>query len=205
MARKSVNKAKAEVIKKAFAKHIKPDFSEDWWHPGDPVPSQDPTMGVPSTAALQMSDWVGGRSAHMGFSARGARIKRTCNGTVEALARAIAQHGFDFYASFTIGGRFANNINMLLFDRDDPDQVTRVRALFNDLVADAKKAGYGEYRTHLGWMDQVAETFDFNKGAMGRLNETVKNALDPNGILAPGKQGVWPAAYKKYAAAGEVK
>jgi 4-cresol dehydrogenase (hydroxylating) len=195
-----VNKAKAEVIRRAFKPHIDPDFSELWWHPGDPIPSQDPTMGVPSSAALQMADWVGGRAAHMGFS---PVIPATGEHALRQLKRSrerIRAHDFDFYASFTIGGRFCNNINMLLFDRDNPDQVKRVRALFNDLVADAKEAGYGEYRTHLGWMDQVASTFDFNadssgRGAMARLNARVKNALDPNGILAPGKQGIWPKAY----------
>ncbi len=25
-----------------------------------------------------------------------------------------------------------------------------------------------------------------------KLNETIKNALDPKGILAPGKNGIWP-------------
>lgn len=25
-----------------------------------------------------------------------------------------------------------------------------------------------------------------------RLNEKIKNALDPKGILAPGKNGIWP-------------
>jgi 4-cresol dehydrogenase (hydroxylating) len=29
-----------------------------------------------------------------------------------------------------------------------------------------------------------------------RLSETIKDALDPNGILAPGKQGIWPAAWR---------
>ncbi|MEP7245510.1 MAG: FAD-linked oxidase C-terminal domain-containing protein [Gammaproteobacteria bacterium] len=73
----------------------------------------------------------------------------------------------------------------------------RTRQLFSALVKDSAQAGFCEYRTHLSYMDEVARSFDFNQHAMLRLNEKVKDALDPNGILAPGKSGIWPKAYRK--------
>ena len=192
----SVNAAKADIIKRAFAPHLRAPFHEALWRKGDPVPSLDPTFGVPTSAPLQMANWVGGRAAHMGFS---PVVPPTSEHALRQLRRSrqrIEAHGFDFYASFTLAGRFSHNINMLLYDRDNEDEVRRVRALFSDLVRDAAEDGYGEYRTHLGWMDQVAETFDFNDRALRRFNQRIKDALDPNGVIAPGKQGVWPAAYR---------
>ena len=194
----AVMRAKADVIRTAFAGKIDRAFTESWWRQGDPHGPFDTTMGVPSTAPLQMADWVGGRGAHLGFSPVVPANSRHVLGQLKRSREIMAKHDFDFYASFTIGGRFANNINMLLYDRDDEDQVRRVREMFVELVQTTWKAGYGEYRTHLEWMDQVAATFDFNHGAQNRFNQTVKNALDPNGILAPGKQGVWPDAYVKF-------
>jgi 4-cresol dehydrogenase (hydroxylating) len=96
-----------------------------------------------------------------------------------------------------VGHRHINNINMIIFNRDDAAMVGQAKGLFDALIADAKALGYGEYRTHLSYMDAVSDTYDFNNFALRRLNETVKNALDPNGILAPGKNGVWPAAYPR--------
>lgn len=46
-------------------------------------------------------------------------------------------------------------------------------------------------------MDQVAETYDFNDNAKMKLDEQLKNTLDPKGILAPGKNGVWPKNYNR--------
>ena len=43
-------------------------------------------------------------------------------------------------------------------------------------------------------MDAVADTYDFNGGALAKLNRTVKDALDPQGIIAPGKSGIWPTS-----------
>ena len=198
----NVNKAKAEVIKAAFKRKLDAPPQEVWWRTGDELNQYDPTLGVPSAVALQMGDWVGGRGAHMGFSPVVPANSEHVLGQLKRSRRVIADHDVDFYASFTVGGRFATNINMLMFDRDKPAQIDNMKKLFNALIDTTAQAGYGEYRTHLGWMDAVNDTYNFGNQAQRRLNETLKDAIDPNGILAPGKQGVWPAAYRDLAKEG---
>ena len=42
------------------------------------------------------------------------------------------------------------------FNKYNEDEKSRARALFEDLISSAAAEGYGEYRTHLAFMDQVA-------------------------------------------------
>ena len=92
-----------------------------------------------------------------------------------------------------------HHIVCIVFDRTDPDSKRRAHWLIRTLIKDCAAEGWGEYRTHLALMDQIAETYNFNDNAQMKLNETIKNALDPKGILAPGKNGIWPKSYAKEA------
>jgi 4-cresol dehydrogenase (hydroxylating) len=191
-----VNEVNADIIKKAFRQHTDKEIKVIPWNKGDPRSVYDPSLGVPTALPLQMGNWVGGRGAHLAFS---PILPPSRDHVLRQLKRSrdrFREFDFDFYGSFTVNDRFAVNINMLMYNRDDEQQVKRIRTLFDALIADARQAGYGEYRTHLDWMDRVAASYDFNNNALLRLNEKVKDALDPNGILAPGKQGVWPSVYK---------
>jgi 4-cresol dehydrogenase (hydroxylating) len=71
-----------------------------------------------------------------------------------------------------------------------------VRELFQSLVSDAKQLAMANTGRICPYMDDVAASFDFNNHALRALNERVKDALDPNGVLAPGRNGIWPKYYR---------
>jgi 4-cresol dehydrogenase (hydroxylating) len=190
-----VLRAQAALVKRAFAKYTSQPLEENWWRKGEPRPP-GPTHGVPISFPLQIANWAGPNGGHLGFSPilppeRGAILEQLRRS--RALFR---EHGFDYYGGFTLGDRHVNQVNMLAYAKDDPDMVRRAKALFEALMKDARSRGFGEYRSHLSYMDEVADSYDFNGHALRRLAETVKDALDPQGILAPGKQGVWPRRFR---------
>lgn len=86
---------------------------------------------------------------------------------------------------------------MIYFDRTSDKERKDANKLFVEMVRVAREHGYSEYRAHVDYMDLVAEQYDFNGQSLLRMNEKIKDVLDPNGILSPGKQGIWPASYRK--------
>jgi 4-cresol dehydrogenase (hydroxylating) len=71
------------------------------------------------------------------------------------------------------------------------------RGIFKRMIQVAAENGWGEYRTHVAFMDDVADAYAFNNHALRRFHETIKDAVDPNGILSPGKSGIWPRRLRK--------
>jgi 4-cresol dehydrogenase (hydroxylating) len=152
-------------------------------------------MGVPMTFPMQNANWFGGRGGHLGFSPIMPQSGRLALEQFRRNHTRYREFGFDPQMSFAFGERNLINVNAILLNKDDPAFMKKVDPFMRAMIADAKSHGYVEYRAHLDYMDTIAATYDFNDHALLRLNERVKNALDPNGILAPGKSGIWPKAY----------
>ena len=191
----TVVEAKRRVVADALEPMLRRKLEWKDWTRG--MPRELSAARPPSAVALQIVNWRGGRGGHIGFSPVMPPDGELALKQARAMKKRFEEYGLDYYTSFTMGHRHINNVNLILYNRDDEDMVDRARRLFRTLIEDCRKSGYGEYRTHIEFMDPVAKSFDFNDNAMLRLNETVKAAIDPNGILAPGKNGIWPAGWKE--------
>jgi FAD/FMN-containing dehydrogenase len=80
---------------------------------------------------------------------------------------------------------------------DDPDANRKYVAAFRKLIAIAAENGWGEYRTAPAYQDDVMRVYSFNNHALLRFHESIKDAIDPNGILSPGRYGIWPKHLRK--------
>ncbi|MDI3261980.1 MAG: FAD-binding oxidoreductase [Fulvimonas sp.] len=147
--------------------------------------------GIPNMTEYSLMNWIGS-GAHIDFSPMSAPTGDDAVRLYHLIKDKVEARGFDYIGEFLIGWRDQHHIFMLIFDRTDPQERERAHQVFGEIVADAAAQGFGEYRTHLDFMDQIAATYDWNDHALRRLNERVRDALDPGGIMAPGKMGVWP-------------
>jgi 4-cresol dehydrogenase (hydroxylating) len=185
-----VVEASMKVLDRAFDKKPIQSKKPALWKRGDP-PEGSPVTGVPVSFPLANANWHGGRGGHVGYS---PVLPPRGDLAMDQFKRTYAlyqKYGMDYHASFAMSERSLVNVNQLLYDKDNAGMMSRVDAMFRALVADANAHHYGEYRTHIDYMDLVADSYDFNDRALLRLNNKVKAALDPNSVIAPGKSGIW--------------
>lgn len=68
----------------------------------------------------------------------------------------------------------------------------RTRALFETLVTSCAERGWGIYRAHAHFQALGMSVYDFNDHALKRLHETLKDAIDPEGVISAGRYDIWP-------------
>jgi 4-cresol dehydrogenase (hydroxylating) len=171
-------------------------FASSIWRRGDA--KTNPGEPAPDMTPMQFINWYGGAGGHIDFS---PVIPARPADAVSYFRQSYAmfqEAGLDFFAAYHFGSRHLICPTNLIYDRSNTAMTTRVTSMFSALLENASRQGLSEYRTHLSYMDAVAGTFEFNNHALLRLNEKIKDAIDPNGILAPGKSGIWPKAYRRH-------
>ncbi|KAH7018615.1 uncharacterized protein B0I36DRAFT_277263 [Microdochium trichocladiopsis] len=151
-------------------------------------------QGIPTTTELKWVDWLP-NGAHLFFSPIAKVTGDDAMAQYQLTRSRCEEVGLDFIGTFIIGMREMHHIVCLVFDRKDPESCKKAHWVISTLIDDAAERGWGEYRTHLALMDKVAQTYSFNDNAQMKLNRAIKQALDPRGILAPGKNGIWPSNY----------
>lgn len=150
-------------------------------------------LGIPNLGVFGL---IQGADGHLGFSP-------ILPMTGEAILEALKVYG-ELYAELGVSPKnqfsalpwaYYPRAFLLLFGVSiyrDVAKNKRSREIFKRLVEVSAKHGWGEYRTHVAFMDTVADTYTYNNHALHRFHETLKDAVDPNGILSPGKSGIWP-------------
>jgi 4-cresol dehydrogenase (hydroxylating) len=152
--------------------------------------------GNPSMDEVHLVDWIGPHGGHIDFSPVSAPIGKETAKQAQMVRARAEQYGFDYVAQVIVGPRAIIHACLVLFDTADPEDQRKASEVCHALIKEAAAEGYGEYRTHTSLMDAVAATFNWNDGALARFNNKLKDCLDPNGILAPGKSGIWPKRYR---------
>ena len=101
--------------------------------------------------------------------------------TMDKMNKVINKHN-------AIGWRELHHIIALLFDKTDPAEEQKADTCYREMVTRFGEQGWASYRTGVPSMDLVAAQY----GQVNRdFNKLLKNAIDPKGILAPGKSGIY--------------
>jgi FAD/FMN-containing dehydrogenase len=153
--------------------------------------------GIPSTFALPLAYAKSGRAndktelnpAHDGcglfWYAPIVPLRRgTVGEFIEFAERTCRKYGMDAAMTLTtLSARCYACTIPLLFDRTDPNAERRARMCFEELFEEGLALGFVPYRIGSQFMNALAR----HRGRVGPLMQSVKSALDPTLVLAPGR------------------
>lgn len=155
-------------------------------------------LGVPSLSVFQLGARSNfnptGSNGHLGFSPVIPMTGEAVLQSQKVLAKVLRDMG-----ATTVFNVFPQSYHQRTFvillgfsvTRDIASN-QRNREIYRELIRVAAEHGWGEYRTHTAFMEDCAQAYSFNNNALLRLQQTLKDAIDPNGIISAGRYGIWP-------------
>ncbi len=142
--------------------------------------------GVPNLQEFGLYNWRGGGGS-MWFAPVSQARGSECDAQYDLAKQILNKHGLDYVGEFIVGWRDMHHVIDVLYDRSSEEETKRANACFNELLDEFEKRGYAVYRVNTAFQERVAQSYGPVKR---KLEQTLKRALDPNGILAPGKCGI---------------
>jgi 4-cresol dehydrogenase (hydroxylating) len=162
------------------------------------------SLGIPNLSIF----FIGARTAsnsdpddgHIWFS---PMIPRTGEAILEAqefYGTVLRENGINLPGYNVMPASYFRRAFLLLFGfpiRQNVEENQKTREAFRKIVTLSAERGWAEYRTAPAFMDDVMDVYSYNDNILRRFNETLKDAVDPNGIISAGRSGIWPKHLRK--------
>ncbi len=154
------------------------------------------TGGVPNLDLLRT---MGPEFAHVDLSPivplRGTEVADV---VLSSATKIEAHTGYNYGSSILVTGeRTCAIIIAAFFDPRVAESAQRAFEIGRELIDWLGERGYSEYRVHLDLMEDAAAHLSWNDYAYKHFCERIKDAVDPAGILSPGRYGIWPERYRE--------
>jgi (+)-pinoresinol hydroxylase len=164
----------------------------------------EPEFGIPSLRAFS----IGARSpfnpspskGHMWFSPITPRTGEAIFEANRVFSAAAKELGMPLFQGFSMPACFWERSFIFILATPvttDPATNRKYLAGFKKLIEIGGQHGWGEYRTAPVFQESVMDVYSFNNHALHRFHETLKDAIDPKGILSPGRYDIWPRDLRK--------
>ena len=145
----------------------------------------DTFSGEPTDQELGLLDWRPGGGATW-FLPAAPMIGEVVQLQQETSRRILAEHGFDYVVELVCGPRAARGLHLITFDRTDPADVARADAAYEALVLAYDELGFPIGRAPVDRQEWAMTRLP----QIGSLLSRIKAAVDPDGVIAPGKYGI---------------